>query len=89
MVLDLIPKCPIYYTKKTFLAGYQEQSMKEEQQTGNHKTEPQQVSSNEMISRRSDKMPGSSGFGDMKGIVGIVIWFLIVILICGLIYLLS
>ncbi len=63
--------------------------MKEEQQTENHNSEPQQTSLTEMKARRSDRVPGSPGFGDLKGISGIVIWFLTVILICGLIYLLS
>ena len=60
-----------------------------EQLTENHKPEAQQDSSNEMNARQPDKMSDSPGFGDMKGIGSLFIWFLIILLICGLIYFLS
>ena len=62
--------------------------MKEEHQT-DKKTEQDQTSLAEMEARRSDMMHRSLNYGDMKGIGGIIIWFIIVALIFGLMYFLA
>lgn len=63
--------------------------MTDKQQAENRKSESGRTSSEKMKARQSDKVSRTFNFADRKGIVGIFIWFLIVILILGLIYLLS
>ena len=60
-----------------------------ETQQAENRMESGQTSSEERKARQSGNVPRTFNFADRKGIVGIFIWFLIVILIFGLIYLLS
>ena len=63
--------------------------MKEEQQTGKKASESERATLAEMEARRADMMHRNLNYSDMKGVVGIIVWFIIVVLIFCLMYFLS
>ena len=64
-------------------------NMKEEQQTEKKKPESNQAMLADMEARRAEMMHRNLDYGDMKGVGGIIVWFIIVVLIFCLMYFLS
>ena len=63
--------------------------MAEEQQTNRKTSEPDQSTLADREARRSEMMLHDPDSGGMKGIVGIIIWFIVVALIFAVMYFLS
>ena len=63
--------------------------MEEKQRTENQKPEPDLTTLAEREARRSEMIRRDHGYGDAKGIVSIIIWFIVVALIFAVMYFLS
>ena len=63
--------------------------MAEEQQTDKKASEPDQTILADREARRSEMMYQNLDSGGLKGIRGIIIWFIVVVLIFALMYFLS
>lgn len=63
--------------------------MKEKRQTGKKRSDSERASLAEMEARRAGMMHRNLDYGDMKGVGGIIVWFIVVVLIFCLMYFLA